>query len=184
MRRLISPVVMAGLLCACAAHGPRVSPVRVPELRLAPEALGHPLALQQHLQFVFGRHETDLDALLEVDSTQVRLTVQAFGQTGVRLSWDGRHLEQQRALWLPPMVHGGRVLSDLQFALWPASSIRSALPPGWQLIETGDGGRRLEQAGRAWLVLQPQSKDEILLSNLAEGYRLHIQSIDVSGDAP
>ena len=61
-----------------------------------------PLALQQQLHFRFGTHERDLDALLEADAQQVQLAVQAMGQTGVRLQWDGRQPSSVAAAVVPP----------------------------------------------------------------------------------
>ena len=92
--------------------------------------------------------------------------------------WDGHTLEQTRAPWLPPQVRGERVLDDLQFALWPADAIRAKLPAGWSLVEA-DGGRRLEQGGKAWLVLEPLDGGRLRLRNLAEGYELVIESLEM-----
>jgi hypothetical protein len=121
--------------------------------------------------------------LLEADGSEVRLAVQAMGQTGVRMVWDGATLQQTRAPWLPPQVRGERVLDDLQFALWPVAAIRAALPAGWTLVETG-GQRRLEQAGKAWLLLEPLPDGRVRLRNLVEGYELVIESLDMEQAPP
>ncbi len=178
MHRLILALLMSVLLAACASTRMPAPRVQLPTLQLPPSALATPLQLQQRLQFRFGTHERELDALLEADGEQVRLAVQAMGQTGVRMVWDGRTLEQTRAPWLPPQVRGERVLDDLQFALWPADAIRAALPDGWTLVES-NGSRRLEQGGTAWLVLEPLVDGRVKLRNLAEGYELVIESLDM-----
>jgi len=178
VHRLILTLLLGVLLAACASTRMPAPLVQLPTLQLAPSALAEPLQLQQRLQFRFGSHERTLDALLEADGEQVRLAVQAMGQTGVRMVWDGHTLEQTRAPWLPPQVRGERVLDDLQFALWPADAIRAALPADWRLVEA-DGGRRLEQAGKAWLVLEPLDDGQVRLRNLAEGYELVIESLDM-----
>lgn len=178
MQRLILLLLSSLLLAACASTRMPAPRVQLPTLQLAPSSLPAPLQLQQRLQFRFGSHERELDALLEADGEQVRLAVQAMGQTGVRMVWDGRTLEQTRAPWLPPQVRGERVLDDLQFALWPADAIRATLPEGWQLVEA-DGGRRLEQGGTPWLVLEPLPEGRLRLRNLAEGYELVIESLDM-----
>ncbi|WP_428993299.1 DUF3261 domain-containing protein [Stenotrophomonas maltophilia] len=154
--------------------------VELPSLRLAPSSLPTPLALQQQLHFRFGRHERDLDALLEADAQQVQLAVQAMGQTGVRLRWDGRQLTEQRASWLPPQVRAERVLDDLQFALWPTAAIAAVLPAGWQV---GDDGhqRSLSRDGTVWLQLQRLQDGSLQLDNRAEGYTLRIESIYMAG---
>lgn len=196
MQRLMPPSLSAGgrwqrsavlllvtlLLAACAGRTPRAL-VALPPLRLAPASLPAPLAQQQQLVFRFGRHERALDALLEADSVQVRLAVQAMGQTGVRLQWDGTTLNQQRAPWLPAQVRAERVLDDLQFALWPTSAIAAVLPSGWEVHDDGRQ-RRLRQGGTDWLLLQRQADGSLELDNRAEGYSLHIESVDMLGPTP
>ncbi len=183
MHRLIVSLLLCLLLAACASTRTPAPLVQLPTLRLPPSALPQPLQLQQRLQFRFGSHERELDALLEADGSEVRLAVQAMGQTGVRMVWDGATLQQTRAPWLPPQVRGERVLDDLQFALWPVAAIRAALPAGWTLVETG-GQRRLEQDGKAWLLLEPLADGRVRLRNLAEGYELVIESLDMEQAPP
>lgn len=183
MQRLIATLVLCLLLAACASTRVPAPRVQLPTLQLAPSALPAPLQLQQRLEFRFGKHERVLDALLETDARQVRLAVQAMGQTGVRMTWDGHTLQQTRAPWLPPQVRGERVLDDLQFALWPAAAIRAALPPGWQLVET-PGGRRLQQGDTPWLTLDTTADGRQHLRNLAEGYALVIESMDMEQASP
>jgi len=178
VRRLIAhALLLAGvlLLAACAGARVRAPAIALPPLRLAPADLGQALALQQRLVFSYGTHRSTLDALLEADADEVRLAVQALGQTGVTLRWDGHTLEQQRAPWLPPQVRGERVLDDLQFALWPADAVRKALPDGWTLVEQA-GTRQLEHEGQPWLVLERRDANHQTLRNLAEGYALEIES--------
>lgn len=181
MRRLIA-LLLAGLaLAACAPRPTAPAGVALPALRLAPSALGRELAAQQRLVFRFGSHVRELDALLEVDAGEVRLAVQAMGRTGVRLQWDGEHLVEQRAAWLPAAVRGERVLDDVQFSLWPAEAVRAALPAGWSLADTGDV-RELRRDGRAWLVRERVDAATLRVRNLADGYDLTIAS--VAGGAP
>lgn len=163
------------LLSAACAHLPKTTAQALPPLRLAPSALGCELALRQQLQFRFGAQARALDALLEADAGEVRLLVQALGQSGVQLHWDGRELQQQRASWLPPAVRGERVLDDLQFTLWPAAAIRAVLPAGWTLEEQ-TGRRVLRQAGSDWLVARRIDAQTLELENHAEGYALRVAS--------
>ncbi|HCR32866.1 MAG TPA: DUF3261 domain-containing protein [Stenotrophomonas sp.] len=185
MQRLtirLSAVLLCLLLAACAGRVPRAL-VELPPLRLAPASLPTPLALQQQLHFRFGRHERDLEALLEADAQQVQLAVQAMGQTGVRLQWDGRQLSQQRAPWLPQQVRAERVLDDLQFALWPTQAIAAVLPAGWQVTDDGHL-RSLSRDGQVWLQLQRREGGSLELDNRAEGYSLRIESITADGPTP
>lgn len=164
------------LVLAACAHAPARSAIELPPLQLAPSALGHAVSAQQRLHFTFGKHERDMDALLEADADEVRLLVQAMGQVGVRLFWDGRELKQQRASWLPPQVRAERVLDDLQFVLWPAQAIHDVLPPQWTLRETG-GVRELLRDGHVWLSASEMADGRMRLDNRADGYQLEIESI-------
>lgn len=173
LRPFIACVLL--VLAACASAPPRAT-VELPPLRLSPASLGKTISLQQRLHFSFGTQQRDMDALLEADDQEVRLLVQAMGQSGVRLSWDGKQLQQQRAPWLPPAVRGERVLDDLQFTLWPADAIRTALPQGWTLDEAG-GVRSLQRDGHTWLRASGDpASGQATLENLTEGYRLEIES--------
>ena len=179
MLRLLLCALMPLWLLAC-AHAPpastkAVSAPELPRLRMTPAALGQSVSLQQRLEFRIGGQSRVLDGLLEVDAEAVRLVVQALGQPGVRLVWDGERLEQRRAPWLPSAVRGERVLDDLQFALWPAEAIRQVLPPGWSLRDDGRV-RELEAGGHAWLVLEHLDDRRLQLHNRAEGYSLLITS--------
>ena len=178
MRRLIALALTCALLAACTSRGPATKPLaELPPLRLAPAALGKEISLQQKLAFVRGEQRRELDALLEVDAGEVRLLAMAMGQSGVRLSWDGERLDEQRAAWLPAQVRGERVLDDLQFALWPLEAIRAALPSGWRVEETEGERRLLDAQGKPWLAARIGATDgDIELRNLAEGYRLEVRS--------
>ena len=182
-RRIIA-CLLPLLLAACAMQTrPRPPLVELPPLRLSPASLGRELALQQQLHFTFGRNARDMDALLEVDANEVRLVVQAMGQAGVRLFWDGKELRQQRAAWLPPTVRAERVLDDLQFAMWLAEAIRQVLPPAWTLRENGPL-RELVHDDHVWMSVTRLDGNRLRLANLAEGYQLEIDSIGSEGAEP
>jgi len=174
VHRLIALALASLLLAACATR-PATPAVELPALRLAPSALGHELAVQQRLVFRFGTHVRELDALLEVDASDVRLAVQAMGRTGVSLQWDGRHLAEQRAPWLPAAVRGERVLDDVQFSLWPADAIRAVLPAGWELVDHG-AFRELRRNGQVWLQREQVDAGTLRVRNGLDDYELTIES--------
>jgi hypothetical protein len=193
VRRLIALALLCLSLAACPRRQAPAPLAELPPLRLSPAALGHELSVQQKLHFRFGAQQRELDALLEVDAAQVRLAVQALGQTGVSLRWDGTELVQQRASWLPEAVRGERVLDDLQFVLWPADAIRAALPAGWRLEErTGVESNGLEDANlrqllhgdTVWLSARRLDAQRVRLENFAERYSLEIESADMGAPAP
>jgi len=68
VQRLILTLLLSLLLAACASTRMPTPLVQLPVLQLAPSALPQPVQLQQRLQFRFGSHERELDALLEVDA--------------------------------------------------------------------------------------------------------------------
>ena len=175
MHRLIALLLAGALLVGCATRPQRPS-VELPALRLAPVALGHDLSVQQRLVFRFGSHVRELDALLEVDATDVRLAVQAMGRTGVRLQWDGKALAEQRAAWLPAAVRGERVLDDVQFSLWPAEAIRAVLPADWALVEHG-ALRELRRNGQVWLQREQVDATTLRVRNGVDDYELTIESV-------
>jgi hypothetical protein len=173
---------MAIALGGCAAAPPRATLGEMPVLHLSPASLGRELALQQHLQVDVGARSQALDALLEVDAKELRLGVQALGQSALTLRWDGRKLDEQRAKWLPPMLGGERVLFDLQLVLWPAPAIRAALPSGWSLRESGNGRQLLEGSTEVATVAYP-AEGHAVLHQLRDHYQLDIVSVPVGGDA-
>jgi hypothetical protein len=167
MKRLSAPLVCVSLLlAACVAHTPRAHDDATPtlDLRLAPASLGHALAEQQQLTFRFRDQQRTLDALLEVDASAVRLEIQSMGQSALRLRWDGSHLDQHRAHWLPKALRGEQVLSDLQLAQWPAQAIRAALPTGWTLVEAG-GTRQLRNGDATIVTVRYPSSGRIAIEH-------------------
>ena len=182
MRRLIASFVLGAVLCGCAPASPRIVLGEVPLLRLSPASLGRELALQQHLQVGVGERGQAVDALLEVDAKELRLGMQALGQSAMTLRWDGSKLDEQRADWLPPVLNGERVLFDLQLVLWPAAVIREALPAGWSLREAG-GERQLWQGETEVVSVAYPGQNHAVLTQQRDHYRLDIESVPVSGDA-
>lgn len=182
MSRILFGMLISCLLAGCVGQ-PRRDSTSLPALRLSPASLQGTLALQQQLHFRFGRVERDMDALLEADAGQVQLIVQAMGQTGFRVQWDGQQLQEQRAPWLPRQVRAERVLDDLQFALWPTAAIAAVLEDGWQVSDDGRL-RRLQRDGVDALRLQRLEDGSLQLDNLAEGYALTIRSVPTGESEP
>ena len=180
MFRLIATLFAAVLLTGCAANPSRTAFGELPTLRLSPASLGHSLELQQRLQVVVHDKTQSLDALLEVDGQELRLGVQALGQSALTLHWDGKTLQQQRADWLPPSLSGERVLFDLQLVYWPADTIRAALPNDWSLQESA-GQRHLLHAGAEIVSVSYPAINHAVLNQLRDGYQLDITSAATDG---
>ena len=183
MFRLSSLLAVLLCLAGCAMQPPRVQLGDLPVLRLTPAGLGRELALQQRLQVSVGENTQSMDALLEVDSQELRLAVQALGQSALTLHWDGKSLREERADWLPPTLSGERVLFDLQLVFWPAEAIRTALPGDWTLREAA-GTRQLWQRDTMVASVEYPADNEAVLTQLRDHYRLQISSAPSSGAAP
>jgi len=182
MQRLIAAATLALALAGCATAPPAPSSRALPQLQLAPSALGRSLNQQQHLTLQAPGREQQLDVLLEADSHRVQLGVLAMGQVAARLDWDGRTLKEDKASWWPQAVSGARILSDLQLTLWPVRAIQAALPPGWTLAEGGDT-RTLMQDGEVVTVVRRVGPGVVEIDQQREHFKLRIESRDLGNDA-
>jgi len=173
-------VVASLVLAGCASTSPDPTPPARLHLRLAPSALGAEISLQQHLTVEREGRTDQLDTVLEIDAAQLDLVGLAFGQRVMSLHYDGRELQTWRHFMLPAQVQGEDVLQDVQLTLWPAASIRAALPAGWELRES-EGQRTLLQGGETIAVIDyPDRKawgGRVILTNLRYRYKLTIQSV-------
>jgi hypothetical protein len=164
------------------------TPVEVPLLHLAPAALGQTVNLVQRLTIkklpdaaraTTGASEHSLDALLQIDQSNLRLAAFALGQRVLTLSWDGHHLDSTRHPLLPVAVGSEAVLRDIQLVYWPLASIRESLPAHWTLDEVG-ATRTLSFDQVPEVVVSysatPAWTGRAELDNRAEGYRLEIES--------
>jgi hypothetical protein len=149
-------------------------------LKLPPAALGSSISLQQHLTVEHGARIDELETALEVDSQRLDLVGLALGQRVLTLHYDGERLQSWRHSMLPAQLRDEDVLEDLQLTLWPVDAIRSALPAGWRIEESGLR-RTLLRDDMPVMVIdysgQPRWIGKIELSNLRYHYRLTIQSV-------
>lgn len=179
MRGLISLLLL--LLGGCATTALPLP--ALPLLQIAPQAFGPPLQLTQRLTVqeaptdpLLPVSERQLDTLLQLDGQQLRLVALALGQRVLTLHWDGRRLDVQRHPLLPASVDAQRVLRDIALVFAHADALRAALPPGWSLLES-EAARTLLQGERAQLrVRYLQGRAKVEIDNLAERYRLRIES--------
>ncbi|RKI44136.1 DUF3261 domain-containing protein [Corallococcus sp. AB004] len=184
MRGVVTALLVAGLVACTSTPRPRpAAPGEpLPELRLAPAALGASVSLAQQLVFA---HEQDpggprsLEALLEVDPAQMQLAGLAMGHRILTLRWDGSHLDEERDPRVPAQFNSALVLRDVQLVYWPADAVRAALPAGWTL-EDGPTQRTLSKNGREWVSVRydgtPRWEGRTQLTNHSEHYQLTIES--------
>lgn len=173
-RSLLALLVLAG----CASAPPTLS--SLPLLRLPPAALGTArFTLSQRLT-VTQLDQPDappqrVEVQLQLDASGLLLAGFAFGQRVLLMRWDGKALDVQRHTMLPAVVDTSRMLRDLCLTFWPADAVRAALPQGWTWIQT-PAGQALQQDGQTRLIVQRPDTNIVEIVNLAEGYRLLIES--------
>lgn len=181
MPHRIEPVrfvaALALLALAGCASAPPV-PARL-GLRLAPNALGAAIDVQQHLTVERGVRTDDLDVALEAGPQQINMVGLAFGQRVLSLSYDGKEITSWRHPMLPAQVREQDVLEDMQLTLWPIESIAAALPSGWRVEDSGLR-RTLYLDGVVVATIDysgmPRWSGTVVLHNLRYDYRLTIQA--------
>jgi len=176
-KRLKTIAIAALLLSACATSMP--PPAARLGLKLAPQALGESISVQQHLRVERNGRNDELDVALEVEPQKLELVGLALGQRVLSLSYDGKELKEWRHAMLPSQVKAEDVLEDMQLTLWPVEAVRAALPAGWQVEEQGLR-RTLSLDGETIMVINysgmPRWSGKLVLDNLRYKYRLTIES--------
>jgi len=163
-------------LAGCATHS-QAARLR---LQLAPSTFGASISLQQHLTVERDGRIDELEAALEIDSERLDLVALALNRRVLSLHYDGRSLESWRHPTLPVELRAEDVLADLQLTLWPADTLRPALPAGWRLEE--NGSRRILLEGKRPRIEihysgEPPWSGKIVVNNFRYRYRLTIQSV-------
>jgi len=171
-------IALAAFLSGC--QTPPLSPASMPVmpmLRLPPATLGRTLAVQQQVQSrLRGGGEHSAEVLLEVDSKRLQMALLTMGQIIVRLNWDGQRLIEERSAWAPAALSVDRILSDLQFALWPLTAVQEALSLPW--AAEGTSTERLLRYGiRPVMYLRTLSAEIIEIDNVLQGYTLTIRTL-------
>jgi hypothetical protein len=175
------------ILAGCATLVPSAPPP-LPALRLAPGDFGGSVSLVQRLSVRHSGEATQVnvpsdlqsvEALIQIDPSQLRVAGFVLGQRVFTFAWDGVTLSTERYVPLPEEANAARVLRDLQLAYWPAQSIRAALPAGWSLDDS-DETRSLIYAGTKQVVVHfhaaPHWAGPCEFDNRREGYLLVIES--------
>jgi hypothetical protein len=183
--------ILALLLFLGACTGVQRQPARaeLPLPELSPASFNGTVSLTQRLSFERTGGQSGpsqvIEAMLEIDDSDVRLAGFALGQRILTLHWDGHALNSERHPQLPQTVDAGRVLRDVQYAYWPTAAIKSVLPQDWSLDDEA-GVRTLRYRGKPMLLVhysvEPRWQGRAELDNRLEGYRLTIESAEL-GDA-
>lgn len=171
-------VLLAGCASQPAQQGASAgsSAATSPWLALAPSALGCTVAVQQRLTVQApGQSAKELDALLEIDVTSMKLAILNLGQMVGTLEWDGEQIKPQLSRWWPAVLEPQQVLSDVQLAFWPQQAIAAALPEGWSLQVSAEG-RVLQYLGAERVRLRTLGANALELAYLQGQWSLRIDS--------
>lgn len=178
LHRRCALIALAACLSGCRtpAHTPDPVPA-MPALRLPPATLGRALAVQQQVQIrLRDGVQQSAEVLLEVDERGLQMALLVMGQTVARLNWDGQNLIEQRSTWAPAELSGERILSDLQFALWPLAEVKQAFTSPWAAQGTSTE-RLLLYRSRPVMYLRTLSAEVIEIDNVLQGYTLTIRTL-------
>ncbi|WP_188704363.1 DUF3261 domain-containing protein [Silvimonas iriomotensis] len=131
MKRCLMLALLA-LLTACASLLTR----DLPQLQIAPAALGQPRTVQQQLQISYPGGGAVMDAVLQMDQDNVEVIASAMGLRMATLDYDGHALKAQTlpAMKVPPQ----RIMNDLLMVFAPHNVLQQALPQGWVVHDDGN----------------------------------------------
>lgn len=179
--------ILALLLFVASCTGVQMKPARaeLPLPELSPASFNGTVSLMQRLSFErtggVSNPRQVIEAILEIDASDVRLAGFSLGQRIITLHWDGHALNSERHPQLPQTVDAGRVLRDVQYAYWPTAAIRAALPQDWSLDDEA-GVRTLRFQGKPMLLVSysvaSRWEGRAELDNRLEGYSLIIESAE------
>lgn len=173
-------LVLTQALTGCAISPPRTVTSAFPVL--TPSTLDAAHSARQLVHAAFGEH--DLAFQCVIDARPDAFTVvglDALGQRWFSLHHDGRALETRLGPQAPQQLDPGRVLADLQLALWPLKALQQALAgSAWQVSEPAPATRRLRRDGRLVAEVHYAGADpwqgQLWLSNFETGYTLSVES--------
>ncbi len=148
-----------------------------PTLMLPPAALQHDVMI---VQKITGGNALQRDVMLA--HIEVRHDTLAMagttpdGQLLFQLQLKDGELTADTASWAPASIAPERILSDFQLSFWPASSIRPALPAGWQLDDSADGlTRTLQHHGTTVIRIDYNASDRWSQAVQFTHHRWHYQ---------
>jgi hypothetical protein len=160
------------LLAGCKTLPPAA---RTPPAVAAPAGLAPPDAVgtrsaSQVIHAAYGSRTVVLRTAIEAAPGKLDVVgVTATGQRVFSAHYDGRTLDARKSAFVPEKLDPGRVLADMQLALWPLPAVQAAFRErGLTVTEPFAGVRRLSRgaallaevhyasadpwSGRLWLV--------------------------------
>ena len=172
--------VLTLILSSCSLLPSYPSTVEFP--LLPPSTLGATRSTLQVVHGAYGEQDAAFQCVVDVGPQHLTLVgLSAQGQRLFSLRHDGRQIEVQRSPLTPEQLDPKRVLTDLQFALWPLSALQQALAGSiWQVSEPTPATRRLRRESRLIAEVHYHDADpwkgRFWLSNFEFGYSLFVAS--------
>jgi len=149
-------------------------------LKLLPPAdASAPVLLKQKVILQSAGKQQQFLLVARFEPQRLRLVVLSpIGQQLLILDYDGDALveESVSSIDLP----GREILAIIQFALWPAQSVRNNYPEkeGW-LLKIGDEKRVLQDGGKMHLNISYED-DKLVIDNKIRDYRVIVQLLETT----
>ena len=163
-------------LCACVARQP-IAPAELELVLLPPAELGNELLVKQKVTMLAGERSQQFLAVARFEAERLRLVVLLpSGQRLSTLEYDGVTLQQESAAEVE--LPGREMLAVMQFATWPADSIRRHYPSGkgWRVEISASQRRLLTEFGIALnIAYQPRA---VSIDNYFKEYRVIVETLE------
>ncbi|WP_058972984.1 DUF3261 domain-containing protein [Type-D symbiont of Plautia stali] len=183
-------LVFSLLLSGCAqqdSQSNRPTAWLKPGVRVTLPAPGiSPAFQQQQLLTGHAKGKTQsLLVLLNADAQQISLAgLSSLGIRLFRVTYDKTGIHTQQMMALPEMPPASQVLADVMLSHWPISAWQPQLPPGWQLVDSGDRRELRDPAGQVVTLIRylqrGNVREPISIDQRAFGYQIQIQHLDAS----
>ncbi|MGB0683239.1 MAG: DUF3261 domain-containing protein [Magnetovibrionaceae bacterium] len=153
---------------------------------------GRAVEAQQALDGAYGDQHFSFLARVSVTAERLHLAaLDGLGRRAFEITWAEAGISAKRADWIPQSLDPRHILAHMVMAYWPMEILRNAtvqLAGSTDRIvwtET-DAGRRLDQGGRALLILDRPDHSEtgwtgqVSIRNLAMDYAITVTSQELS----
>jgi len=144
---------------------------------LPPEQGPSPVLLKQAVTMEMSGSQHQFIAIIRLELEQVQMmALLPTGQQLFLLEYDGKNLSQDN--YSSVEIPGKEILTIMQFALWPESSVRQnySEKEGWDL-EFDSDQRWLKNSTETFLEVKFE-KDDLIVVNHQHHYKILIQTLE------
>jgi hypothetical protein len=149
-----------------------------------PSSLGRSLEASQLVTAHYGDQTYVFEGHLSATPDRLLLLgLDSMGRKAMTISWSNDGLHAETAPWLPEQLHPENMLADIVMIYWPADQVNAALKASGGHVTTSAHGRSIANA-KGEVIQADYSGDDpwngsLHYSNLAWGYALDVQSVEV-----